>query len=245
MDKNDVSFWSNLTFTTECRRKILDFGIDDENIITPFEGNISILRLSESKPPYIIGDYAFEVWNIETAKLLNIDILKLANDMSCIGTYKEFINLIENKLINVFNYKRIIFIHSLIIHENYRKQGITEEFIEYIYRDYDSKENLILAFVKPIQANSFYNELCDEKTVQVIDRTDDKYVYDNVVASDYYSLNNVQKKEDNEINEYKLFALVQRCDFERIGESYLFKFTPNKTIKRLKEKIKLFKLLYR
>jgi hypothetical protein len=62
-------------------------------------------------------------------------------------------------------------------------------------------------------------------------------------AYQYYSLKNLHSKDDIEYNEYKLFAVADRCGFIRIGESRLFQFNPDKTIVRLLIKMKKIKQL--
>lgn len=244
MDKTDINFWSNLTFRTQSYRKNLDFVGDDDNIITEHEGDVSVLRMSENKPPLIIGEYNFSVWNIENAKLLNIDLIKLMNVYSGVDTYNELIKLVNNKLINITIYKRIVLIHSFILSSNYRKRGISEEFIEFIYRDFHNNDTLILILVEPIQYNSIDDEFYTyDKNVYVNDRIDNVDKLYKMSAYDYYSMNDLKNKDDKEINEYKLFALAQRLGFLRVEESSLFVFTPSKAIERLKEKIRLFKLL--
>jgi hypothetical protein len=44
------------------------------------------------------------------------------------------------------------------------------------------------------------------------------------------------EKQDTEKNEYKLFSVAAKCGFTRIGESYLFQYSPEKTIERMIEK---------
>jgi hypothetical protein len=57
-----------------------------------------------------------------------------------------------------------------------------------------------------------------------------------VPAMKYYSLDELLKNEDTEINEYKLFAVANRCGFQRINESHLFLFSPEKIDGRMREK---------
>ena len=62
-------------------------------------------------------------------------------------------------------------------------------------------------------------------------------------AYEYYSLNELHDKEDVEFNEYKLFAIADRCGFTRLGESRLFLFNPDKTVVRMLMKMKKIKQL--
>ena len=149
----DLDLWGRVTFKTCSYRKNIDFINDNENIITEYDGSISEIRLSEEKPPLIIGEYGFSVWNITLAKRFDVDINKLIYDHRIEDTYGELLNLIENKKIDVTKFNKLILIHSLILRKDYRKKGITEEFIETIYRDFYDSNNAIIALVKPFQNN--------------------------------------------------------------------------------------------
>jgi hypothetical protein len=49
---------------------------------------------------------------------------------------------------------------------------------------------------------------------------------------------NLIKKEDKEMDDYKLFAVAVNSGFSRINDSHLFLFNPEKTIQRLLNKSK-------
>jgi len=238
MEKNDIALWSDITFKTHCYRKNYDLSCKNDNIITENEGEISVVRMSQHKPPLTIGEYSFSVWNIELGKKLGVNIKKLIKDQLLDNTYNELLDVVNNKQISINNLNRLILIHSLILHPDYRKHEITEEFMEFIYRDYYSDNNhdkiMIIALVRPFQNNPIdANYFLNEKSVTI---SENLGIYEKVSAKEYYLLNNFLKKDDKELNEYKIFSVANKCGFNRIGDSHLFLFSPEKIFNRLIEK---------
>jgi len=236
MDTNNLKLWNNITFKTEGYRKNFDFINDDENIITEYDGKISEIRISELKPPHIIGEYGFSVWHIDLGKKFNVNLKKLIANHHIEDTYDELLKIIKQNDFNFENINKLVLIHSFVLKRDYRKRGITEEFIETIYRDFFGENVAIIMLVKPLQYNKidfdFYKH---HKSVQVKESLKSKnasYIH----AMEYYSLNEMLKREDMEMNEYKLFNVANKCGFSRIGESHLFKFIPDKIIKRMNDK---------
>lgn len=234
MDKRSWDVWNNLTFKTQGYRKNFDLVTENENIITLYNGTISVIRLSEQKSPLIIGEYGFSVWNIALAKMLGIDLNKLIKSHKMENAYDELLKLINDNEFNINNYAKVVFIHGLVVHPDYRKIGVTEEFFEFMYRDFYSEDTAIIALVKPIQDNEidadFYFK---HKTVRI--RNNNGSI-ENISAMQYYSLDKLMKKADVESNEYRLFSVAQRCGFLRINSSRLFLFNPEVIIERIKEK---------
>jgi len=210
----------------------------DENIITLYDGMVSEIRLRERKPPRPVGEYGFSVWNIDLAKKLGVDLEKLVKVHDSENTYSEMYDVIKKNIIDVRNYKRIVFVHSFILNKDYRKQEITQEFVEMLYRDFYCDDTTIIMLVKPFQDNAIDADYYfNRKKVEIkenIDNTNSRMVS----AAEYYSLDELLEKNDTEINEYKLFALASKCGFNRINESYLFIFSPEKTLERLRKKMK-------
>jgi len=241
-----LDLWSKITFKTHAYRKNVDFINDNENIITEHEGSIFEIRISEEKPPHIIGEYGFSVWNIRLAKKIspNIDIIsKLIYDHRHEDTYNELLKLIENKIFDINGYNKLILIHTLILRKDYRKMGITNEFIEMIYRDFFDEKNVIIALVKPFQYNQIDSDFyLKRKSVYVKKEVKSREI-DKIPAIDYYSLDEFNKKDDIELNTYKLYSLANSCGFKRIDESNLFVFYPNKTIERIVEKNNHLKII--
>lgn len=242
MNNSDWNIWINLTFNIQSSHKNFDLISENENFITECEGNVSEIRFSENKLPRIIGEFRLSVWNIALGTLLNADFPKLFMDYILDDTYSEFISLIHNKQFKINEYNKIIFIHSFVLIEKYRKKGITEEFIEMIFREYYDKKFAIIFLVKPLQNNANeYDTFSKYKSIKC-----KEYFYENesyyIPAIEYYSLNNLSLKTDNELNEYKLFSIAINCGFKRIGESHLFIFSPENTINRMKHKEEKLKI---
>jgi len=140
----------------------------------------------------------------------------------------------KNKLINIDKYRKIMFISNLILKPDYRKREISEEFIEFIYRDYYNEDTAIIALVKPIQNNVIdFDFYMNHRNVEIFQSTRKKDGVNVVSGKEYYSLNDLSKKDDGEMNEYKLFSLAVRLGFSRISDSHLFLYTPDATIKRM------------
>ena len=242
--KNDLELWSNLTFKTRCYRKNFDLTTENENIITEYEGSVSELNVFRKKPPFVIGEFGFSVWNIELGNLLGVDFNALIKSFSMEDTYNELMQTINNNELDITKYKKIVLLHSFIIRADYRKHGITEEFIEFIYRDFHNGTCAIIALVKPFQ----YNVIdCDyylnHKSVQNMNIFGDFEKLEKIPANEYYSLDELYKKNDIESNEYRLFSVATKCGFSRIGESHLFRFLPEKIIERMLKKMNEFKKL--
>jgi hypothetical protein len=241
MNDINLKLWSNITFKTQGYRKNFDLVNDDENIITEYEGCVSEIRIANQKPPLIIGEYGFSVWDIELGIKFGANLNKLITERIVENTYSELIDMAQDKEIEIKDFKKIVFIHSFILRKDYRKCGITEEFIEMIYRDFYYKNTAIIALIKPFQnnyidADYYYNR----KSVQVKENLKLTEII-NVPAFKYYSLDELTKKKDTEINEYKLFTIANKCGFNRINNSHLFIYSPEKTIERMLEKRKYVK----
>ena len=141
IDNNNFELWSDLTFKTQGYRKNFDLINQNENIITEYEGVITKLRVSSNMMPLIVGEYSISTWDIRLSKLLRIDIAKLFKTYEDDDIYGELLN-VTNKLIDIYRYDKIVLISSLVLHENYRKKEITEEFIEMVYRDFHNDKTM-------------------------------------------------------------------------------------------------------
>jgi hypothetical protein len=234
MNTENWKLWDSVTFKTTSYRRNFDLINDNENIITEYEGNISEVRISEHKPPILIGEYLFSVWNLELGKMFNVDLNELFESHHFENIYDEFLFLMKNKLINIDKYRKIMFISNLILKPDYRKREISEEFIEFIYRDYYNEDTAIIALVKPIQNNVIdFDFYMNHRNVEIFQSTRKKDGVNVVSGKEYYSLNDLSKKDDGEMNEYKLFSLAVRLGFSRISDSHLFIYTPDATMKRM------------
>ena len=237
MNRTDIKIWSNISFKTCAYRKNYDLITINENIITEYDGTVSLLRISEKKSPLIIGEYGFSVWNIELAKMLKINLNKLIAAHNIEDIYEELRFVIKNRLIDINDYKKLVLIHSLVLRADSRKHEIPEEFVEMLYRDFHADNTLIIALVKPFQNNAInFDYYFKRKTVMINNKIGDVKEKDTIPASEYYSLKEFGDKTDREFNEYKLFSVATRCGFSRIGESFLFRYEPTKTIDRLIDK---------
>ena len=245
MNTEDIKFWDKISTKTTLYHKNFDMVVPSDNIVSEYDGNISKLRIEEHKRPLIMGEFTFSVWNINMSKIQNTDVYDMIKKYSNEDTYFEFNKILNNTNFDYTKYKKIIFIHSLIIKPEFRKSGVTEEFVEFIYRNFYDKDNIIFALVKPIQDNKlncvFYS---NEKMIRYVTYDENGRIqHKKTSAFKFYSLDKEYEKTDSEMNEYKLFSVASKCGFTRIDDTFLFKFEPEKTIKRLFNKTKINNLV--
>jgi len=233
---NKMDKINEIAFETQGYRKNFDI-IKDENIITDYVGRISKLNIREKKPPFKIGEYIFSVWDLSTAKMLKINIIKLLKSHKIRNSYSELHTLISNKKFNIDKYRKIVVIHSLLIHQDYRKTGISEEFIEFIYRDFYAEDTAIILLAKPLQNNEFEFNFYSKQTIRLHKEIGDEN-YDLMSVREYYSLDNLIDEYKDETIMYKIFAVAVRCGFNRIDDSNLFLFEPKNTIEKIIKKAK-------
>ena len=238
MSEKERNVWNNLTFKTTGYRKNFDLVNENDNIITEYNGTISELKIAESIPPKIIGEYGISTINIDLAEILSINLNKLLKTHRKENTYAELIELIDQKKMSFGDCYKVVLIHGLVVHPDYRKLGVTEEFVEMIYRDFHAENVAIIALVKPFQDNindtEYYYKI---RNVRVYHQFMQINEIESVPAVEYYGLDKLIKNKDTEINEYKLFAVAQRCGFTRIAENHLFLLNPLTVVNRIKEKL--------
>jgi len=227
---------NEIAFETQGYRKNFDL-LKNDNIISEYVGRISKLNIDELKPPFKIGEYIFSVWDLSLAKLLNINVLKLMKTYKIRNAYNELHGLISNKDLDIKKYRKIVVIHSLIVHPDYRKNEIVEEFIEFIYRDYYADDIAVIVLAKPLQHNKFEFDFYSKQTIRSYKQLDDND-YDLISVKEYYSLDKLINEYKDETIMYKLYAVAVKCGFNRINESNLFIFAPDFTINRINEKFK-------
>lgn len=243
MNKNDWNLLSNITFKTYSYHRNFDLINLNDNYITEYDGTISEIRINKRIPPRPIGEYGFSIWNIGLGKKFLVDFKKLIHDHDHEDTYIELIKIIKKKKIDIKKYKKIILIHTLVLNKNFRKKGVTDEFVEMMYRTFYSEDIAIIILVKPFQNNLIDAEFYLKHKKIIIKDSLNKIDDFTISAKDYYSLNELMKNNDNELNEYKLFAIANRCGFQRIDNSYLFLFEPEKILKRISEKQKIRQMI--
>lgn len=239
MTLEDIKLWNKISTKTTLFHKNYDMIELNDNIISEYDGTIAMLRFEEKKQPLTIGEFTISVWNLDVVNFYEGNVEALLGKYLDEDTYFEFNRVINETNYDFLKYKKIIFIHSLILRPDFRKRGVTEEFIEFIYRNFYADNHAIFALVKPIQENYinsvFYS---NEKKVKFAIYNEDNVVsYESQSAFEYYSLNNEYEKNDEELNHYKLFSVASKCGFKRLGDGFLFEFDPSMTVKRLMKKI--------
>ena len=230
---------NNISFEIFGFRKNAPLIIDNDEIISEYNGNILKLRIEERKPPIIIGEFNYSIWNIHMGRMINADIMKIFNSFKTEKTYSEFIKLIENNHFNLKNYNRLLFMHNVIVHPDYRKSNITEELIENVFREFYDKKTAIMGLFVPIQYDNvnydFYIGNKKVKQKNGLGINDFKYVS----AGKYYELENIKnEKKDIEFDSYKLYSLAIKLNFERIENTSLFLLNNEKMVNKVFDKHK-------
>jgi len=236
IDKKHWVIWDNLTFKTTGYHKNFDVVNTDENIISEYCGTISLIRLGEYKPPLLVGEYEISVWNIGLAKTFNVNVEKLIKQHKAEIIYSELLRVVKEKHIDVSKFEKLILISNLILRPDHRKLGITEEFIEFVHREFYHQSSAIIALALPLQNNPIdADHYFNNKFVEIRNSIQSNYEIEFISALNYYGLKDLNNS-DVELNEYKLFNVATKCGFNRIDESYLFLYSPEKNIERMLEK---------
>jgi hypothetical protein len=235
-----------ITFKIKTYHRNFDFIDKYELFISEYQGTISYNRINENKYPLQIGEFYYVIYNNELAKLCNVDIIKnnlLKHKEE--ESYHDLIHLIKtdkNFKKSLNNYNKIIYINNFILKKEYKKLGITEEFSEFLFKNYHTNDQntLILWLVKPIQLiKDDFEYFTKEKKIEIKSSIKNKYI-EQISANEYYNLSDYNHINDIEMNEYLLFDKAVKCGFKRIDESYIFKYDPdiNIIINNIKEKSK-------
>lgn len=241
MSEQIFNLWNNLTFKATVYGKNFDLTYENESFITEYDGAISEVRIEQNKPPVPVGEYQFSIWNINFAKELGIDLLDNLEEYEIEDSYAELHELLNNNEISLDKTNKLILLHTVVIHPNYRKNGVTEELIEFLYREYvyGNNNNQLISLVKPVQNNPVdFDYFWYNKRVKYKETISKNEPYKEISAKDYYNLEDFLNQDDTEMTEYKIFSAAKRCGFKRIGESYLFVLDPKNVINRIKEKRK-------
>lgn len=233
---NDVI--NNLSFKTLTYHKNRDLMVNYDCAVTMHEGFVSVLRFLDRKMPLIIGEYNFMIIHLDYLRLIDGDLNDLVKISVDDVSYNELNNIIKSKSLDYLDskYDKILVINTLILKKEYRKVGVSEEFIEMLFRNYYNEKTLIYGLFMPMQNNRTDAELfLKERVVRIKNKSGNDSSYDIVPAADYYSLHDIlNMKPDDEYNELKVFSIATRLGFSRLSDdSYLFEFKPNKTIQRI------------
>lgn len=236
--KKNHELWGSLTFKTLSYRKNYNFTIKEDNFITEFEGTVSEIRMGSGKPPFFAGEFNYTIWNIGLAKKFDVDLLDILSNYEYEDTYVGLSKAIDDGDFSFKDTDKLILLHNFILHPEYRKKGVTEEFIEAIYREhFVGGDNQFVALVKPIQQNGvYYENYISNRVVRIKHSVYDDGPYEEMSSFKYFGIGDLESKTDAEKNQYQLYALAARCGFRRIGESDIFFFTPQIIEDRLADK---------
>jgi hypothetical protein len=238
METKNWNLWNNITFKTINYRRNFDLSIENDSIITEHDGYISETRMENDLPPLTIGEFGLSIWNIALARELRISLNEILNNHKAENTYEELLRMISQKEIDINKFGKIVFITNLVLRPDYRKRGITEEFTEYIFRDFFTKSDAVIALVKPLQDNPIdIDFFMNHNYVEVRHHIRKLHDVENIPAKQYYSIEDLFNKTDREMNEYKLFAVATKCGFKRLDNSHLFMLTPDTMFQRVKDKM--------
>ncbi len=227
MENNNWDLWENISFKTTRYSKNFDFITKNENILTDYDVVISKLNIKERQKATIIGEGKFSLINLEIGRRYGFDIPQLIKDYDYEFVYSELYDILEKKQLNLDKHKKILILQRLVVSKPYRGHEITEEYMEMIHRNYYDENTLIVSLVRPFQYDYIINDYyVGENNSNLI----------NGSLFNYFSLDTFSNKRDEETNCYKLFAIANRCGFSRVGDSFLFQYSPKKTQKRMDNK---------
>lgn len=234
MSEFNFNIIENLAFKTLTYHKNYDLLYDGHKFFISCEGTISKLRIIERKPPLIIGEYDFDIVDLATMKLLNYDISSIDGDNFGDILITEFFNMIKSNEFEIENYDKAILLNNLILTKEFRGKFVSDEFIEMMFRNYYDERTIILGLFLPIQynknnSNSFLNErVVRNKLKAGVEE------YHTIPAVDYYSLRELNTRDDEEYDTYKIYSVADRLGFRRLNlETSMFVFEPEKTRKRM------------
>lgn len=216
----------NITFKSTSYIRNYDFFNNGDNVIIETDGSILLTNINAKVKSTLIGEYSTSLWNLDLMRLMGNDINNLLVETEGQIIYDQFNECIINKNIDLNDYDRILFIHTVVIHSNYRKKGVFFEFIESIYRTYYTNKTLILILAKPFQNNDMDEDYYRLRKEVVVDNKP-------ISALKYYSLNQYYDKTDTELNEYKLYNIVNKCGFDRLSNTNLFKLNIDRFLTKL------------
>lgn len=235
MKTENIDIWGALRYKTISFRTNFDLIDNNENFITEYAGTISKLRIHEYKPPVPVGEFSYSVWDIDLALSLGYDLNVLLTRFKEQNAYTELTTLIKNNEFTLGDYNRLLVIHTIVLHPDYRKIEVTQELIESIYRE--NRGSTIISLVQPIQNNfTDFEHFTNNNNVQIRYDLEKPNEFTNIRAVEYYELNKFLLDDDLESSQYKLYALASKCGFNRIGESNLFILDDLHVVKRMVEK---------
>lgn len=211
-----------------------------DHFLTDYTGDVIKLRFMENKPPLIIGDFSFSVWNFDLANKMNINVFDTFLDYPSNHPYSEIHTIYKTNPNLFYKIKKMVLIHTLILHPDYRGKNISEEFVEFIYRAFYDEDNLILLNATPLQYNE--EDFLYFNIYKTIELKNDIHDDDNILkikAKEYYNLDDLSK-DDLEIDTYKVYGIAARCGFNRLSDTSIFKLEDYKILNRILYKQKKF-----
>ena len=225
------SLWKDITFKNTSYRKNYDLASPNDSIVTECNGTIHKTNTNLKEPAILIGEYAISIWDLRLGQLLTKRILDILKYYKNETVYSSLIKEIKRGNVQIDNYDRLVIVHSLIIHPNYRKNSLPEEFLEMVYREWYHDKCIIIIHTKPIQYNKgnydyYFNHLKVEP-MKGIEPTP---------AVDYYGLSSFIADKDEERDHYRVYGVAKRCGMNRVGRSNLFTLSPEWSINRVIQK---------
>lgn len=220
----DISM--DISFKTTIYNKNYDFLEENDNFISQHVGEISKLRIHESKAPIKIGEFELDVLNVGLANEFKCELNEIIEYHQDRETYRELNALIKNGKFSPTKFERIILLHTLFITPEYRKMGVTQEVIEHIFKNYYTQNSIIITLVKPFQYNRIEREIYEEQMEHNFE--------------DEYKLGEFLLRKDVELNYLKLYSLAANCGLVRIDENNLFYLPPVKIKNKIKKKLNRF-----
>lgn len=231
----NINIYQDISFSVKYINRNYDLYDVNDTYNQYYNGEIKLTRVNENKLPKIIGEFSMVMWNLSLMSNFDDDPISHIN-LEEEEIYYDLQRVLNDRLIDLNKYDKLIFVTNLLLIDEYKKIGLSEELFEFLYKSYYNKNTLILSLVKPLQEMvSEFKYYSTEKTIKIKSnvRTNNPLV---VSVGEYYNLNELYKLTDDEINQYKLFNKATKIGLSRVGETNIFKFFPKNTIDRINYK---------
>jgi len=236
-DFNNINLWRTLKFKYTAHSSNYDILTSSDNLITEYTGEIIKLRFIDNKPPLPIGDFSFSVWDFGLDRILNNNLIDVMNSGFGLKNHPYFsiYEFLKKGVLNIKTINKLIIIHSLILHPSFRGKDISQEFVEFIYKQFaDNENNIILLNATPIQYNEedfeYYNNF---KSIEI--KEDLKLPATIIKAKEYYNFEKLSSGDD-EKDLYKVWGVASKCNFNHIENSNIFILNTNGVLNRMLHK---------
>lgn len=201
----------------------------DETYDQFYEG--MMLKIDLDKKPKTIGMFELHTYDLKKSKMFNSydEVLEILEELSYDknSRFHKLTELIKDYgEMSIFNLDKVLFLKSVIIHPDYRGQGIFKELIKSIYLTQYNKGSLFIINSAPIQNVS--DEFDFHMKQYYINVKNDDGTISNLTTGNYFDLHTLPSADEG--YNYKLYAKMQSLNLTQFEDSELFYFMDEKSI---------------